>query len=98
GSQSAPYACFGVGAATNIDLVRLEWPSGVVQELSAVAPKQQLTLTEPEVSISPAALTRDRGDTATFTFTGGHTLSPPLSLQWSHDGIPIPGATTASLV
>src|SRR6266542_3569211 len=27
GSQNAPYACFGVGAATNIDIVRLEWPS-----------------------------------------------------------------------
>lgn len=41
------YAHLGFGDATNIDLVRIEWPSGIVQELANVAPKQILTITEP---------------------------------------------------
>ena len=40
-------ASFGVGDATNIDTVRIEWPSGTVQELHDVATKQFLTVTEP---------------------------------------------------
>ena len=40
-------AHFGLGDATNADLVRIEWPSGAVQELHDVAPRQLLTLTEP---------------------------------------------------
>jgi hypothetical protein len=96
GSQNAPYAYFGLGAATNIDIVRVEWSSGVVQELYAVSPRQSLTVTEPVVSISPGSLTLNRGETATFT--ANTTLSPPLSFQWFHDGIPMPAATAASLV
>ena len=40
-------AHFGLGDAMTIDTLRIEWPSGIVQELHAVAPKQFLTLTEP---------------------------------------------------
>ena len=38
---------FGLGNATNIDTVRIEWPSGIVQTLNNVAVKQLLTVTEP---------------------------------------------------
>jgi hypothetical protein len=38
---------FGLGDATNADLVRIEWPSGTAQELRNVATRQSLTLTEP---------------------------------------------------
>jgi hypothetical protein len=37
----------GLGNATIIDTLRIEWPSGIVQELHDVAPKQFLTVTEP---------------------------------------------------
>ena len=40
-------AHFGLGNATNIDVVRIEWPSGAVQELHNQAPRQMLTITEP---------------------------------------------------
>lgn len=40
-------AHFGLGDATSVDLVRIEWPSGTVQELNDVAPRQLLTVTEP---------------------------------------------------
>jgi hypothetical protein len=40
-------AHFGLGDATNIDIVRIEWPSGLVQELTNQAARQILTITEP---------------------------------------------------
>ncbi|MBI3848752.1 MAG: VCBS repeat-containing protein [Verrucomicrobia bacterium] len=40
------FAHFGLGDATNIDLVRIEWPSGIVQTITNVAPKQSLTVVE----------------------------------------------------
>jgi hypothetical protein len=40
-------AHFGLGDATNVDVLRIEWSSGTVQELHNVPAKQYLTLTEP---------------------------------------------------
>ena len=48
GYNSQPLlAHFGLGDATNVDTLRIEWPSGSVQELHDIAPKQILTITEP---------------------------------------------------
>jgi enediyne biosynthesis protein E4 len=38
---------FGLGNATQADLVRIEWPSGIVQELPNVPANQILIVTEP---------------------------------------------------
>lgn len=40
-------AHFGLGDATNVDALRVEWPSGTTQEISNVAARQILTITEP---------------------------------------------------
>ncbi|MSU62284.1 MAG: hypothetical protein EXS31_07790 [Pedosphaera sp.] len=40
-------ADFGLGSATIIDTLRIEWPLGIVQELHGVSVKQRLTVTEP---------------------------------------------------
>ena len=40
-------AHFGLGNATNVDVLRIEWPSGTVQEFPNVAAKQILTKLEP---------------------------------------------------
>ena len=40
-------AHFGMGDATNVDVLRVEWTSGIVQELTDVAINQYLTVTEP---------------------------------------------------
>ena len=37
---------FGLGDATKVDLLRVEWPIGVVQELTNVVANQILTVTE----------------------------------------------------
>lgn len=38
---------FGLGEPTVVEAVRIEWPSGIVQELSNVEANQILTVTEP---------------------------------------------------
>ena len=40
-------AHFGLGDATNVTTLRIEWPSGSIQEFQNVAPRQNLTITEP---------------------------------------------------
>jgi hypothetical protein len=60
-------AHFGLGNATNIDLVRIEWPSGTVQELRDVAVNRFLTVTEPPRLYS----TRLTNEMFAFTLKGG---------------------------
>ena len=46
---------FGLGDATLIEALRIEWPSGIVQELNEVDVNQILTVTEPARLIPQAA-------------------------------------------
>ena len=46
-SQNDSRSNFGLGDTTNAEIVRIEWPSGIVQELHNVAANQILTVTEP---------------------------------------------------
>ena len=59
GCQNDLRANFGLGGGTNVDVVRIEWPSGIVQEIYDVATKQFLTLYEPSRLL--AALTNGVG-------------------------------------
>lgn len=47
GCQNDLRAHFGLGDSTNVTMLRIEWPSGVVQEFTDVAAKQFLTIWEP---------------------------------------------------
>lgn len=67
GWNSVPLvAHFGLGDATNADIVRIEWPSGLVQEFQNVAPKQILTYTEP-----PRLLASTTNGVPQFSLKGG---------------------------
>ena len=46
---------FRLGDATNVDELRIEWPSGVVQSLTNVAPRQILTVVEHQSLVSTNA-------------------------------------------
>jgi hypothetical protein len=46
-SQSSLNAEFGLGDATDIDSIRIEWPSGIVWDTTNVEVDQFLTITEP---------------------------------------------------
>jgi hypothetical protein len=59
-------AHFGLGDATNVDTVRIEWPSGTVQQLQNIAAKQILTCTEP-----PRLLATTTGGAPQFSLKGG---------------------------
>src|SRR5262249_14035468 len=54
--QNALEVHFGLGNATNVDTLRIEWPSGTVQELRNVPTKRFLTVTE-----SPRLLAQTTG-------------------------------------
>jgi hypothetical protein len=95
GSQNDLRAGFGLGDATNVDLVRIEWPSGIVQEFHDAAPRQFLTVIEPDARITPAALELQVGESATFTVST--TLAPPVEFQWKRNGVALPGETNAML-
>ena len=71
---------FGLGDATIIDTVRIEWPSGNVQELSDVTPNQILTVKEA-VQITPTNPSASLG--------GEVTLTNQLAgiYQWRFDGV-----------
>ena len=47
-------AHFGLGDATNVDNLRIEWPSGVVQTLTNVAARQILTVVEHQYGVTSA--------------------------------------------
>ncbi len=47
-AQNDPRAHFGLGDATNVTTLRIEWPSGIVQELQNVAANQFLTVVESQ--------------------------------------------------
>src|SRR5262245_46020180 len=65
GSNEQPLdAHFGLGDATNVDLVRIEWPSGIVQTMTNVAPKQFLTIIEHQENV-PGPLTFNAVETST---------------------------------
>jgi hypothetical protein len=79
-------AHFGLGNATNADTVRIEWPSGTVQEFHNVAAKQILTITEP-----PHLLATTTNGVPQFSIKGGRGFqyeieSSPDLLAWSSIG------------
>ena len=47
-SQGDPRLHFGLAQHNTIDKIEIKWPSGEIQELTAVNPNQILTVTEPE--------------------------------------------------
>jgi enediyne biosynthesis protein E4 len=47
GNQADPRALFGLGDATEVEVLRIEWPSGIVQELSNLPANEFRTVTEP---------------------------------------------------
>jgi len=57
--QNSLHVHIGLGNATNAALVRIEWPSGTVQELRDVRAKQFLTVTEPARLESSITMTNE---------------------------------------
>jgi hypothetical protein len=95
GSQNDLRASFGLGDATKADVVRIEWPSELTEEMQNVLGKQFLTLVEPNLTISPRRQDVSAGSNTSFSIVT--TLPGPITYQWSFQGVPLPGETNASL-
>jgi hypothetical protein len=85
-------AHFGLGDAAKADVVRVEWPSGNVQELTDVTPDQPLTVTE-QVFITPVRPSSSLGGSVTLTSQRGGATA----WQWYHDGVALDGETGRTL-
>jgi enediyne biosynthesis protein E4 len=97
-------AHFGLGNATNVDVLRIEWSSGTVQELYNVPAKQYLTVTEPTRLTMPSfgELRIQCWKGMAYRIEGSPDLSvwTPLAtvanltgkLQWTDPGAPGPSA------
>jgi enediyne biosynthesis protein E4 len=89
-------AHFGVGEASIVDLVRVEWPSWAVQELTKVEVNQTRKLSEPIIWIEPKNQAVFPDEDATFTVITA--IPGTFTYQWRLNDQVIPGATEASLV
>lgn len=87
-----PIAHFGLGSATNVAILRVEWPSGNVQELTDLAANQVLTITE-QVLITPPR--------PVATINGSVSLNQTVtasSRQWYFEGVALAAQTNRMLV
>ncbi|MBI2497356.1 MAG: VCBS repeat-containing protein, partial [Opitutae bacterium] len=107
--QREPRLHFGLGASTTVDRISIKWPGGAMQELTAVAADQILSVTEPGDSGSGAppsaapVITVDPRSTSTakdgsLTLSAAAQGSPAPVFNWFKDGVRIAGATGATLI
>jgi hypothetical protein len=93
--QNPLEAHFGLGNATNVETLRIEWPSGTVQEFSGVPAKELLTITEPpQLQIA----TPQRGAPLKLKLRGGVGFSYVLETSPDFQNwLPLRTNTAASL-
>jgi hypothetical protein len=71
-SQDDLVVHFGLGAATTVDVLRVRWPSGIVDSLTAVPANQFLTVVEGATSVAVGASTPVSGSSpAAYALYGG---------------------------
>ncbi len=93
--QAAPEAHFGLADATSVRTLRIEWPSGQVQEFSAVPARQILTVEESTLVI-PKAVSAKWGTSVTLNPSGAAPAG--ATFQWFFGDVPLEGATSRTLV
>ncbi len=83
---------FGLGDATNVEVVRIEWPSGNVQELTDVPPDQAIEIGEI-VGITPPRPSASLNGAVTLS----RTAVSGATYQWRHDGVDLAAQTKRTL-
>lgn len=87
-------AHFGLGDAEAADVVRVEWPSGRVQELTQVAARQLLTVQETDLTIHAPGTVAVRGSDFVLLAKGAGFVG---NYQWFLNDLPVPGETNSTL-
>ena len=68
--EAALLAHFGLGDTTQVETLRITWPSGLVQELADLTPNQSLTITEHQEGVTNApSVTASRSANGTVQLT-----------------------------
>lgn len=96
GGQNDPRPCFGLGDAAQANIVRVEWPSGVVQEMYDVAAGQSLPIIEPAARINPPRIEVQAGASASFSLVT--ELDSEFQVQWRLNGVDLPGETNTTIM
>lgn len=84
GGQSSLTQHFGLGSLALVDTVKIKWPSGVVQTLTAVAANQILFITEPQSAAVVGAVYID--DNGNGQYNAGEALVGRASVLLSPSG------------
>ncbi len=94
-------AHFGLGNAPQVDSLRIEWPSGIVQEVANLAADQFLTVEEPAamVTVNATQVGRKSYEAAAGVAVAlqAPTACPGSSYQWQFQGQDLTGAQSATL-
>jgi hypothetical protein len=95
GSHNDPRPSFGLRDAGKADRVRIEWPSGMVEEFQDVMANQFVKVMEPDLTIVPRQVEVSVGQACTFTASGW--ADPDAQYQWFHEGVLLPCETNTVL-
>ncbi|WP_404423714.1 FG-GAP-like repeat-containing protein [Nibricoccus sp. IMCC34717] len=102
--QREPVLHFGLGSSGILDTVKVRWPSGVEQTLTAVAADRTILLEEPAsaIQVAPAFVEQPAGGSFSYgsevRLTARASGSPAPLYSWFKDGVALPGAAGATLV
>ncbi len=88
GNMGGLLAHFGLGDATKVDLLRIEWPSGNVQELTDQTPDRPLTVTE-QGFVTPTRPSASLNGSVTLT----RVAVSEATYQWRFNGADLAGQT-----
>jgi hypothetical protein len=101
-SQSATIGCFGLGGATALTSLQVQWPSGIVQDVELPSGADRTLIVTETVTNAPssvsAVLPASGGNTGPLTVTiQGHRLPSGTSARLLRSGQPdIPGTNVVA--
>jgi type IV pilus biogenesis/stability protein PilW len=97
-SQRSHELLFGLGDAKEIRRVTVHWPSGLVQEIAGVLPRQRVTVTEGQAQITAAAF-RAALPSAPPSVSPAAAPSPETLVAgtWLYERYPAPDFSLADL-
>ena len=80
-SQNSMICHFGLGTAQTVDSLRIEWPSGIVWDTTAIAINQQHLMIEHEkITLPPTAFSD-----SVSVYSGQSVVIHPLLNDWAND-------------
>ena len=99
GGSDGLVAHFGLGNATNIDMVRIEWPSGAIDSYTNLAVNTFTNFTEvglPRIVQQPQSQAVYAGTNITLNVVGAGP--GPFTYQWRLNATDLVGQTSSTLV